>query len=51
MDAGIKQLITIIIAITIASLIIVFLLSKIGADGSITEVSSGLLDSAKDSLR
>tara|TARA_Y100000310_G_C20605226_1_gene775142 strand:- start:1353 stop:1508 length:156 start_codon:yes stop_codon:yes gene_type:complete len=51
MDAGIKQLIVIIIAITVASLIVVFLLGKIGTEGTITNVSSGLLESTKESLR
>jgi len=50
MELGINQIILFIIGITLAVLIIIFLTSKIGSDGSITNMATDLLKSSSDNL-
>ena len=51
MELAIKQIIGIIIAIVLATLIILFILGKIGADGSITKSVLSMLTSAEGGLQ
>ena len=51
MELGIRQIIMLIVGLVLAMLIIVFLLDKIGSDGSITGPALDLLKSANESLQ
>ncbi|MEK9635315.1 MAG: hypothetical protein VW079_01440 [Candidatus Woesearchaeota archaeon] len=50
MELGINQIILFIIGITVAVLLIVFMISKIGSDGSVTNIATDLLKSSTDNL-
>jgi len=50
MELAFKQIIGMIIAITLATLIVLFILGKIGADGSITNLIRNLLGTAEGGL-
>jgi|TARA_B100000900_G_scaffold337958_1_gene299991 hypothetical protein len=50
MELGINQIILFIIGLTIAGLLILFMISKIGSDGSITNVATDLLTSSSENL-
>ncbi|MDP6845855.1 MAG: hypothetical protein QF460_02795 [Candidatus Nanoarchaeia archaeon] len=51
MELGIRQIILLIIAVIVGTLIIIFIFSKLGADGSITQTTTGILDNAIKSLQ
>lgn len=51
MELAIKQIIGIIIALVLATLIILFILGKLGAEGSITQSVLSMLISAKGGLQ
>jgi len=50
MELGINQIILFIIGITVAVLLIIFMISKIGSDGSVTNIATDLLKSSTDNL-
>jgi len=50
MELAFKQIIGIIIAIVLATLIVLFILGKIGAEGSITQSILTMLTSAEGGL-
>jgi TM2 domain-containing membrane protein YozV len=50
MELGINQIILFIIGITVAVLLIIFMISKIGSDGSVTNIATDLLKTSTDNL-
>jgi len=50
MELSINQIIIFIIGLTIAGLIILFMISKVGSDGSITNLATDLLSSSNQNL-
>ena len=50
MELAFKQIVTIVIAIVVVTLVVIFVLGKIGAEGSITETVLGMLSSAEGGL-
>jgi cell division protein FtsB len=50
MEVAMKQIVMIIIGIVLATLIILFVLGKIGVEGSITETILSLLDTAGEGI-
>jgi len=51
MELAIRQIIMLIIGLVLAILIILFLVDKLGSEGSITNSALDLLDTASDSLQ
>jgi len=50
MEVAMKQIVMIIIGIVLATLIILFVLGKIGVEGSITETILSLMDTAGEGI-
>tara|TARA_Y100000310_G_C20499988_1_gene723481 strand:+ start:162 stop:317 length:156 start_codon:yes stop_codon:yes gene_type:complete len=51
MELALRQIIMLIIAITVGLLIILFIMSKVGPDGSINNVIFNLLDTSTEALK
>ncbi len=51
MELGIRQIIMLILGLVLAILLILFMLDKIGSDGSLTGPALDLLTSANESLQ
>lgn len=50
MELAMKQIIMIIIGVVLATLIILFVLGKIGVEGSVTQTILSLLDTAGEGI-
>jgi hypothetical protein len=50
MEVAMKQIVMIIIGIVLATLIILFVLGKIGVEGSVTQTILDLLDTAGEGI-
>ena len=51
MELAIRQIIMLVLGLVLAILIIIFLIDKIGSEGSITNSAFDLLEAASDSLQ
>ncbi len=51
MELGIRQIILLIIGLVLAMLIILFMIDKIGSEGSVTGPALDLIKSANESLQ
>ncbi len=51
MELGIRQIVMLIIGLILAMLIIIFLIDKVGSEGSVTGPALDLLKAANESLQ